>query len=487
MRLFFLVLAIAAAPSWLQAQILAFPGTTGASCPPASVWSQSGLQSLAPLIKACEEVALFQAHYGSLLLGEGQVEAAAVALEKALLLEPNLPGAQLDYAQALALIGLKGSARAILSQVLQRSDMPPELKAQLEMGKQEPQSSGNGQGLQDVAPQQGRAPIQSIAAAAPWQWSALAQTAYGHESNLNSATFTDSLTLMLSNGPVTIALADSARPVAGPAVKTLLAVQAAKRVGEGPLALGELTFSGAVASKNALHSSPVTAAKTESNQTAEASLKYSLPMIAGAASGQWQLALGGTHFWLANASAYQDSGLSLKFNWDSLGSNCKAAPSIGQTHQRFPLSESLNGNYRFARMEIGCREMHQESALVLGGGYDSALSPTRPGGSKHRQEVLLRHESTLPASLKLWPALANGQLGAWLRYTKTADTQIYSELLGDLKTSTHKADWGLGYWVPVAKRWRAGINLEATSQKSNNTLFNLKNSSIYAGIRWSEN
>ena len=479
MRLF-LVLAIAAAPSWLQAQTLALPGTVGASCPPASVWSRSDLLSLAPLIKACEEVALFQAHYGSLLLGEGQIEAAAVALEKALLLEPNLPGAQLDFAQALALVGLKGSARAILSQVLQRPDMPPELKAQLEKGKE----AGN---EKPPGPSSVRVSAQANAAASSWHLSALAQTAYGHETNLNSATFTDSLTLMLSNGPVTIALADSARPVAGPAVKTLLAVQAAKRVGEGPLALGELTFSGTVASKNALHSNPATAAKTDSNNTAEVGLKYSLPMIAGAASGQWQLALGGTQFWLANASAYQDSGLNLKFNWDSLGSNCKAAPSIGQTHQRFPLSESLNGNYRFARMELSCRKAQQESALVLGGGYDSALSPTRPGGNKHRQEVLLRHESTLPSSLKLWPALSTGQISAWLRYTKTADTQIYSELLGDLKTSTHKADWGLGYWVPVAKRWSAGINLEATSQKSNNTLFNLKNSSIYAGIRWGEN
>jgi hypothetical protein len=42
----------------------------------------------------------------------------------------------------------------------------------------------------------------------------------------------------------------------------------------------------------------------------------------------------------------------------------------------------------------------------------------------------------------------------------------------------------LGYWVPVAKMWRVGLNLEATSQKSNNTLFNLKNSSVYFGIRW---
>jgi len=59
--------------------------------------------------------------------------------------------------------------------------------------------------------------------------------------------------------------------------------------------------------------------------------------------------------------------------------------------------------------------------------------------------------------------------------------------LGDLKSITKRTDLGLGYWVPVGKRWSAGLNLEATSQRSTNTLFNLRNSGVYAGIRWSEN
>jgi hypothetical protein len=80
-----------------------------------------------------------------------------------------------------------------------------------------------------------------------------------------------------------------------------------------------------------------------------------------------------------------------------------------------------------------------------------------------------------------------GQLSAWVRFAKSSDAQIYSELLGDLKTTTHRADWGVGFWVPLDKSWSAGLNLEATSQRSNNTLFNLKNSGVYAGIRWSEN
>ena len=134
----------------------------------------------------CDEQAICQAQKGAQLLAQGRVEEAAVALEKALLLDPNLPGAQLDYAQALALIGLKGSARAMLADVLQRPDIQPKLKSKL-TGAQNPPSDANQPGLPSE-----------------WQWSKLAQAALGHETNLNSATFTDSLTLMLSNGPVTI-------------------------------------------------------------------------------------------------------------------------------------------------------------------------------------------------------------------------------------------------------------------------------------------
>jgi hypothetical protein len=104
--------------------------------------------------------------------------------------------------------------------------------------------------------------------------------------------------------------------------------------------------------------------------------------------------------------------------------------------------------------------------------------------------VLLRHEHMTQNIFS--PLLTNGsagqaQLSAWLRLAKSIDAQPYSELLGDLKSITKRADFGLGYWVPVNKRLSAGLNLEATSQRSTNTLFNLRNSGVYAGIRWSEN
>jgi hypothetical protein len=92
---------------------------------------------------------------------------------------------------------------------------------------------------------------------------------------------------------------------------------------------------------------------------------------------------------------------------------------------------------------------------------------------------MVRHEQLLALS-----TLPTAQFSAWLRFAQSKDQQAYSELLGDLKSNTKRADAGLGLWVPVAKNWSFGLNLEATSQKSNNTLFNLKNSGVYAGLRW---
>jgi hypothetical protein len=441
---------------------------------PSIAWSQTAANS-------CDEQATCQAQRGAQLLAQGRVEEAAVALEKALLLDPNLPGAQLDYAQALALIGLKGSARAMLADVLQRPDIQPSLKSKL-VGAQNTSSANAESNSQTL-----------------WQWSKSAQSAVGHETNLNSATFTDSLTLMLSNGPVTIGLSDSAKPVEGLAVKTLLAVQGNTRAGADLLTLGELSVSAALSNKNSLQTDSLTGLKPERNQTAEAMARFTLPMIAGDASGQLQFSASATQFWLGSANAYSDSGFNVKFNWDHTlvpsmsgvfnldGQSCKLAPSVGQTRQTFPMSSSLDGLYSYARVELLCKATSNESQVMLGKGADKAVTPSRPGGDKQRLELLLRHEHWTPLPWSPFKQIQAGQLSAWVRYAKSADALIYSNLLGDIKTTTHRADWGVGLWLPLNKAWSAGFNLEATSQRSNNVLFNLRNSSAYAGVRWSEN
>ena len=194
------------------------------------------------------------------------------------------------------------------------------------------------------------------------------------------------------------------------------------------------------------------------------------------ASGQWQAALGSTQFWIGSVSAYSDHSAQLKFMWNTLNAPCRLAPALGSMAQTFPQSAILNGNYRFGRIEMTCANGGaQETQLSFGSGTDRAIDPMRPGGDKKRTDLILRHE-------RLW---GNGQLTLLARYSENKDQLNYSELLGEIKTNTKRQDVSISYWLPVSKQWRVGLNVETTSQKSNNSLFNLKNLGIYAGLRWS--
>ena len=161
---------------------------------------------------------------------------------------------------------------------------------------------------------------------------------------------------------------------------------------------------------------------------------------------------------------------------------CKIAPAVGRIDQTFPQSSSLNGRYTYGRLDLMCEgSSQQETHIAFGGGVDHAQDAIRPGGDRVRTDLLLRHEQIV--TVPVLP-FGLGQLSAWVRYAHSQDKQAYSDLLGDLKSNTHRTDLGLGFWTPIAKQWRVGVNLEATSQKSNNALFNLKNSSFYVGLRW---
>ena len=422
-------------------------------CPRPEAWQTVQLSKLASYFEACEENALFQAHKGAMLLADGQTELAAIALEKALLLRPDLPGAQLDYAQALAQIGLKGSARALLQDVLRRPDIQSDLKAKLT----QPESPLNKTG--------------GFAVASNWSWNALVQSTAGRESNLNSATYSEYLTLWLSNGPVNLALADTAKPIAGMGLKTQLALQGQTLLGAGELGIN-MMFAGKNSPKH----------PEGDNRSLEGSLKYSLPMqwgqshVAQWASGHWQAALGGTQFWVGSVSAYTDQSAQLKYIWNTLEAPCRLAPGLGYMTQVFPQSTTLNSNYRFGRLELTCANGgSHETHLSLSSGSDKATDPMRPGGDKSRTDLIFRHERLIKG----------GQLTLLARYTKNKDLLNYSELLGNLKTITRRQDIGVSYWLPLNKRWSTGLNVETTSQNSNNSLFNLKNLAIYSGIRWS--
>lgn len=404
--------------------------------PPASFREtapEQQINQLKALATACEHNAGYHAYRGMLLLMLGQQAQALEALEKALLLDPELPGAQLDYAQTLALAGQKMAARDLLHGVLQRPDFPVDLRTQLTQA--------------DITP------------GTPWRGHALLQVSRGHETNLANATSTREITLVLPNGPVTIALADTERPQSGVATKYHAQGQVAL-----PLAGGHLQLHGSYLGRQA-----GSAASADLTQL-ETGAAWAMSAGPGALVGNVVV----QQVSVSRQTLYRDTTLSLKYETTPQWGICYWSPELGTSRQSYYNLPVLDGRYDYARLGLDCLGGLHQSRLALTAGVDKPQDAARPGGARRRQELQLRHDH-------LW---SETQLSFWARWSRTQDATPFSALLGNLKAQTRISSIGLGLWHPVNQRWSMGIDLESTTQQSNNSLNNIQNRSLYAGLRW---
>jgi len=431
-----------------QAQELSAPPSVAlltGQCPagfpvPTPALAQSAhLLKLAAQAEVCDNRADYFAYRGSLLLMAGRLPEAATSLEKALLLDPDLPGAQLDFAQALAQLGQKEAARQLVDQVGDRKDIDPSLRQWLTS-------------------------MQVTEKNDAWTWSAMVQSSMGRETNLDSATHTDTLTLYLSNGPVTVSLADTVRPVAGKGLKNWVAVQGMHALGQG-----EVRLAGAYQSRN----TPGTT--LGSSDQADAAITYAHPAGPGIAS----MRLAGLYYKKENAYAYKESSAQLKYEPAWRIKNCPWGLTWGQARQEHLTTPTMSGDYQFTRFDGSCKNNSGGiTALHLSQGLDRPQDPSRPGGAKKRTEFGLRHDQ----ALDLWGHAA--QVSIWARQNISQDRDILSPLLGGTIVHTQRTDIGLGYWWRLHKQWSIGVDLEHTRQESNSELSQLKNKLIYFGIRW---
>lgn len=396
------------------------------------------LNQLTDLADVCDARADFFAHRGALLLMAGRLPEAATNLEKALLLEPALPGAQLDFAQALAQLGQKDAALQLVDQVGDRPDIEPSLRQWLG-------------GLQPV----GRT--------GAWHWNTMVQSSVGHETNLDSVTYTDTMTLYLSNGPVIVSLTESERPRAGMGVKNWVSVQAARSLG-----LGQVRLAAAMLARNTPNNT------LANNYQADGTLSYAHPMGPGVAS----LRVGGLAYRKESIYAYDEIATVLKYQPVWQLASCPWGASAGLADQKHLTSPIMSGQYRYMRLEAACSHNGGISSLQITAGQDKARDATRPGGDKKRHEISLRHDQTLTIGAK------PGQLSFWARSHDTQDKEILSPLLGPTVVYLRRNDVGAGYWWRLGAKWSIGFDAEYTRQNSNNELSKLKNTTFYTGIRW---
>lgn len=158
-------------------------------------WTVEDWAALEPQLRSLQSRCLRDVEYYALLgaaqLNSGRLVLALESLERALLLDPQHGGAQIDYAQALFRRGELFSALAMNQRIIDRDDLPATLRPML-TGRQR-------------------------------QWRSLteqhtvrAEVQAGYDNNLNGAPTPSEITLTLSGEDVLLVLDERSQAIAGP-------------------------------------------------------------------------------------------------------------------------------------------------------------------------------------------------------------------------------------------------------------------------------
>ena len=436
-------------------------------CPKTSFWAalplqhyqlQDEVERLAGFAEACDEREDFHAQRGTLLLQLKRYREATIALERALLIAPELAGAQLDYALSLAALGQRDEAIDLLGQVAKRPDIEPALRnwlrAEIALAAQrEPsqlvQALGTGLlgGLSDSL-----------------RLAGLVQTGFGRETNLTGASYSRELTLFLNNGPVLVPLNEAQAPVGGLTQRTLLAFQAAAKAGNT-----EIKIVGIAQARRSL-SEPV-----PMQQFSRYELQAAYPL------GAQQIQVGVAQQDLEQGMFYgaKDRKYAVTYLFDEHESSCRPQLIISSSALNYPLTPLMDGTYRVIRAEASC-SLLGELRFGASFGVDQPKAPERPGGSRRGWDLHTRHLAQvkapwIPATLKVV---------TWARAARTIERDIFNELLAQSPADTRRLDVGFGISWPFGRQWELGTEFETNSQQSSNPLLKMRNHSLYVVLRW---
>lgn len=410
------------------------------------------LDAMAP---SCLLSASFYAWRGALLLAQRQPAAAIEALERALLLDPNLPGAQLDYVDALLGVGDTASARGLIEQLAERPDLPAHLHPLL---------------------------ARELSATNPdaWRNRWVLTASLGLDSNLNSAPAANELTLTFPQGPVTLPLLESARPQSGGAALNIVQWQGLKPQGTQLWLLQ---------------------AELRARHTAQAAARYQQADLAATwlqapeAPRQWMVRSGLTRVDFGGQQLLQSVRASALHQWQApvatrLLAACRPSAGLELDSRLYPASPDLNGRYSGLVGAIHCSGVDSPGAdalfsrqlfsVQLRWGSDQARSAGRPGGNYRRTELRVTWEGRYGAN----------KLNADYGYTRQTDGSGYSPLLGgNLARQSSRHSLRAELARPLPPQWLGGadgfVSVEINQQASNLAAFESRQNAVYVGLRWS--
>ena len=391
-------------------------------------------------------------------------DAALDSFEKALLLEPDHAGTQVDYVQALIANGDAASARDLLSQLLARDDVPVGLRP----------------GLERQAAQLAAAalPVAAVIEPERWHHRVTVNQSLGYDTNLNNAFSLSSLVLTGPQGNVELEVDPSSRAQSGGTTSTGLQWIGLHPAGEGLW---------------------VAQADLRNRHTASALHRYAQGDLAltwlqaPEAARQWILRAASSNAWRAGSPLYSSRLASALYQWS--GTLCRPVAGVELETRRYPQAATLDGGYRGLALSAQCplndaanvpTDTGGSPGIGNGGiglglrlGTDRPYNALRAGGPQHAAELRARWQGK-------W-ALTN--LQAEYVWQRQLDSNGYSPLLaGDAVRRLSRNSVRFEVSTPVGLTSLGSPQLYGTlefgRQRSNIEIFNVLQTAVTLGLRW---
>lgn len=415
---------------------------TGIGCPDLQAYYPGeqpdwlGLRrALSPLMPQCLDKAEYFALLGAAQLNTGQLSPAVESLERALLLQPDHGGAQIDYAEALFRQGQLFAAIDMNRHLRGRDDLPEHLDGMLQERDQR---------WQDMTRHR-RADIDLL---------------LGHDSNLNRGPSTNQITLTLSGEPIDLTLSPEFQPVRGAYTQLRALGQYQRLQPEG--------------SEQFQAELNVRLSEDSRSDISQAGFRYQ--RYRPQRYHSWRYGASLTHLATGGSSLFTATEVNALYQQET-GADCAPFYRLTGQHQ-FYHQRSANLDAFEARSSAGMACNGGANALMaeFSGLYSMALDSERPGGNRKGWQSLVRWQRDLPVGL----------IGAQWSYTRLGDAEGYSELLEDgAPRQLMRNQWLLQYRLPLRSGGALMLNAYHQRQQSNIALFTTRDTAVEAGYRLS--
>jgi tetratricopeptide (TPR) repeat protein len=403
--------------------------------PAADVNWPSLSQQLEPMSSECLESSEFYALLGAAKLNSGNIADAFESLERALLLEPENGGAQMDYAQALYLQGQLFSALEINDALLAREDLPSNLQAIILQREQT---------------------WRALTSERSAQLDILA----GYDNNLNGAPDPSQLTLTLSGEPIVLLLNEEFRPKSGPYMNFRLG--------------GRYRQLAADYQHNWLTELRGRLSEDSESDLLQVDSRYAF--IKPGRRQSWQVSTGISHLQFGGSSLYTGADISARYQRAS-SLSCKPYYQMATQYQSFHNQRQLNALESKAGIGLTCprssswgnHQFSTELSLLS----NTATESERPGGDRNGWQASFDWQIDLPL----------GEFRSQLGYTQLNDTDGYSPLLANgAERWLRRSYLLLQYRRPLFEGTTLLVNMFHQDQRSNLELFQTVDSTIEIGI-----